>query len=492
MRAFRIIQPGTLMEWNWHLDCIGEHLEALLRGDLQPGGPQKLAINLPPRCLKSTFGSILFPAWGIGRNPSEQFICTSYKFELAKDMAMKCRDVMQDDWYKQCFPETRIDNTQNEKHNFRTTKMGMYYSAPIHSVTGKGASVVILDDPLNPMEAMSPTIRNNTNSVIRSTLPTRFNDPRKAKWLLIQQRLHDDDPTGNLTKDGTWHTLKLPAEAKKSYHIDLRGKEWVMEEGDLLFPTRLTPEVLEGFRRDMTEYNYVAQMLQEPIPVGGGEFKNEWIQYYTRTKPKEMNVYILCDAAGGDEMNKRKKKQSDYTAFVVVGLAPDKNYYLLDIVRDRLNPTERVETLFILHRKWNEICGRPPKVGYEKYGMMTDTHYIMKRQDEENYRFPLVELGGQMMKEERIRQLIPPMQRGQWYFPASLMYVDNEGRSIDLVRELVDGEMMTFPRSRFDDCLDGMSRVLSPELYAVFPDVKLDNSMYDDNTTPSSGDWQDW
>jgi len=186
-----------------------------------------------------------------------------------------------------------------------------------------------------------------------------------------------------------------------------------------------------------------------------------------------MNIVILVDPSGGEDINKKKKKLSDWSAFMVVGLAPDGNYYLLDIIRDRLNPTDRVNTLFMLHRKWLGLSGKSPKVGYEKYGMMTDTHYIRDKMAQDAYNFSLVELGGAMSKEERIMRLVPDMQNGRWFFPQTLHYVDGEGRSFDLVHEIIHSEMPTFPRARFDDMLDALSRIYEPELFMVFPKPKM-------------------
>jgi phage terminase large subunit-like protein len=388
-----------------------------------------------------------------------------------------------------CFPETVISHDQNKKDYFTTTKAGQYKGAGIGgTVTGFGCNYLVIDDALSPREGASQTIRQSTNEAIRSTLFSRFNDKRTAKLIMIMQRIHDDDPTGNLYKDGGYHLLRLPAETKTHVQIKLKDKEWNMYEGEILTP-RLPKESLDELRIDLGEYNYAAQYLQSPVPLGGGEFKHEWYQFYLKPEEKKSygNVYILADAAGGDELNKKKKKTSDWTAFMVVELAADNNYYLLDCVRDRLNPTERVETLFMLHRKWNKITGKPPKVGYEKYGMMTDTHYTKVRQNEENYRFPLIELGGGMMKEERIRQLIPDMQRGRWYFPESLPYIDGEGRRFDLVKELLDGELPTFPKARFDDMVDALSRIKSPELNAVFPQLKIKKFVA---SQPES--WENW
>ena len=267
-----------------------------------------------------------------------------------------------------------------------------------------------------------------------------------------------------------------------------------MKQGEFLTP-RLTKKDLLELRDDLGEYNFVGQYLQSPVPVGGGEFKNKWVQYYQDggIKPKSMNVCILCDPSAGEENNKKKKKLSDFTAMMVVGLAPDNNYYLLDLVRDRLNPTQRVEMLFVLHRKWNALCGKPPKVGYENYALMSDTHYIEAKKKEDGYNFPLFKLGGKVDKETRIRRLIPDMENGRWYFPSSLQYVDGEGRTFDLVKELVSSEMPTFPKARFDDMLDAMSRVYDIDMMMNFPrPKKTEKQKIMENALKPQDDGADW
>jgi predicted phage terminase large subunit-like protein len=497
-RAFQEVEPGVKYEWSWHIQCLAEHLQALYE-DRLPDNKRRLCVNVPPRSLKSYLASIAFPAWVMGKEAHKKFICTSYGFGLAKEMAQKSRILVESDWYMQLFPETRIDPKQNEKHNFWTTQRGMYYSSALQSVTGRGADYVILDDPLNPKEAISDTVRNDTNATISSTIPTRFNDLRHSKWLMIMQRLHDDDPTGHFAlKDDRWFMLKLPGENKtsKPFVYTLGDKTWRMEPGQLLFPQRLTREVLDELLEDMLPYNYAGQILQEPVPIGGGELREEWIQYYAQgaIKPKQMNVCILVDPSGGDlsDINKKKNKLSDWTAMMVVGLGQDNNYYLLDIIRDRLNPTERVNTLFMLHRKWNELCGKSPKVGYERYGMMADIHYIEEKKKQDAYHFPVIELGGQMKKEDRIRRLVPDMQNGRWLFPQSLIYIDGEGRRFDLVQELTKSEMPTFPRARFDDMLDALSRIYESELNMVFPKPKVGMVGKSLREHPTADSWENW
>ena len=164
------------------------------------------------------------------------------------------------------------------------------------------------------------------------------------------------------------------------------------------------------------------------------------------------------------------------------------------MVRERLNSTERVDTLFMLHRKWNDLGGKPPKVGYEKYGMMTDTHYIKDKMGQEGYRFSLIELGGRMAKEERIRRLIPDMQTGRWWFPANLMYTDGEGRTFDLVKELIYSEMPSFPRARHDDMIDALSRIYEEDLMLSFPRLKQTENqrMIAQAFVPQQESWADF
>jgi hypothetical protein len=489
-RAFKVLEPATPYEYNWHMGCIAEHLEASYRGEIR-----KLIINLPPRCLKSVLVAQLYPAWVLGNAPDHQFIGVSYAHSLAERNVVRARQIVQSDWFKYLFPQTIISDDQNQKEFFTTTKAGQYKGTGIGgSVTGFGCQTLLLDDPINPVEAASETIRATAIREIRSTLFSRFNDQRTGKFIMIMQRLHEADPTGDLLIDGGYCHLKLPAEAKTSVHIKLGESQWDMAQGELL-TNRLPADELDRLRTDMGEYLYCGQYLQDPVPAGGGEFKDHWPQYYRNgsIKPKTMNICILVDPAGGELLNKKKKKTSDWTAMFVIGFAPDNNKYVLDIIRDRLNPTERIDVLFTLHRKWNELSGKPPKVGYERISMQSDTHYIKKKMETDCYHFPLVELGGTQIKEERIRKLIPDLQNQRWYLPDSLIYVDGEGRQFDLIKELVYSEMASFPKARYDDMLDAWSRVYTDELYMVFPAAKKTMTQKAiANYEKQDDDWTNW
>jgi len=498
-RAFTLLQPGRTYDWNWHIDCICEHLQAVFDGEIP-----RLIINEPPRSLKSVQVAQIYPTWVLGKQPHHQFIGASYSSKLSKRNVVAARKIMQDEWYQGLFPNTKLE-TEAAEH-FTTTKNGQYMGAGMTgTITGFGADTLLMDDIINPQEAASDTMRASTIEQMRGTLFSRYNDERIAKTILIMQRVHADDPTGNLMQDAGWHLLKLPAEFTKKTIIEIRGRKWVKEPGELLFEARLSKATLAQKKIDLGTYNYVGQYDQEPVPLGGGDFKDGWVQFYNpgSIKPKDMNIAIIVDQAGGEDLNKKKKKLSDWTAILVIGLASDNNYYVLDMVRDRVNPTERINLIFMIHKHWNALTGKPPKVGAEQVGLATDYHYLKEKQKQESYHFPVIALGNQyaeggrfaISKEERIRKMIPILEASRWYMPATLKYIDGEGRTWDLVKEFTDVELKTFPKSKYDDMIDCASRILDPELAMIFPKLKIGTVAKARRLAAAgeqSDDWNEW
>lgn len=450
---------------------------------------------MPPRALKSYLCSIVFPAWVLGREPHEQFMVASHTMRpLAAKLSDDTRRLMNSEWYKELFPNTIIE--KNTEQYFVTTRNGHRLATSIMgSPTGMGFNYGILDDPNKPDEALSDIIRIKTNDWIDNTFMSRMNDRTTGRLINVMQRVHEDDVTGHLIEKGSYTVLKLPAEAHRPVKYHIHGIDYTMRKDDLLHPARLPREVLTELRNDLGEYSYAGQYLQEPVPIGGGLFKPAWIQYFDISKfnLKTCNVFILCDPAGvGGETTRRKK--SDWTSFQVVGLSTDNNYYLLDMVRDKFNPTERIDALFDLHRKWNAHTVKPPKVGYESYGLQSDLHYIREKQNADSYRFSLVPLGGSMSKNDRIGRLIPDMQNGRWYFPNKIIYTDTRGLSYDLVAEMINGEMATFPFSKHDDCLDALSRVYDEDMEAKFPKLAKPARLVgpDFMMNESNNDWRNF
>lgn len=246
-------------------------------------------------------------------------------------------------------------------------------------------------------------------------------------------------------------------------------------------PVLLSPATLAKKRRDQGPYTFSSQQLLNPVADEAQGFKSDWIQHFQqRDEGRSFNRYILVDPAN------EKKKTSDYTSMFVVGLGLDENYYILDAIRDRLNLTERADALFSLHKRW-----KPIRVGYERYGIMSDIQHIQDRQARENYRFEIVELGGKLSKPDRIRRLIPLFETGRVYFPETIFRTDYEGKMVELVQAFIEEEYKAFPVGLHDDMLDALSRILDEEMQIAWPKLVDEPDRYRRRykTTPR-GSWQ--
>ena len=203
-------------------------------------------------------------------------------------------------------------------------------------------------------------------------------------------------------------------------------------------------------------------MLQDPKADEAQGFSESWLRHYDREPdPATVNFYILVDPAN------EKRKENDYTSMFVIGLGADRNYYIYDMVRDRLNLTERANLLFDLHRQY-----LPLDVGYEHYGMQADIQHIEYLHEQRGYRFSITKLGGTTPKNDRIRRLIPVFEQGRIWLPRSLWRRNYEGVRENLVEIFIRNEFIPFPVMLHDDMLDCLARILHPDLQPQFPGVK--------------------
>ncbi len=231
-------------------------------------------------------------------------------------------------------------------------------------------------------------------------------------------------------------------------------------------PVMLTQEQLDKKREDFGSFVFACQMLQDPRADDVSGFNVADMRYYKDKPPLAgLNIYILVDPADS------KGKKNDYTSMWVVGLGPDRNYYVLDGLRDRLNLTERTNALFSLVQQYY-----PLNVGYEKYGMQCDIQHIEYVQEEKNYRFNMVEVAGSISKVARIMALVPSFEEHRWFFPEKLLKPTYDGKVIDLIDIFRKKELKDFPLVEHDDMLDCMARILAPELQAMFPLTNTDMS----------------
>lgn len=310
--------------------------------------------------------------------------------------------------------------------------------------TSKHFALLVYDDVVTKESVTTPEMMAKTTDALALSYNLGAHGGRRR---FIGTRYHYNDSYKTLMDRGTATPRIYPA----------------TEDGTVEgTPVFLEPDALAEKRRDMGPYVFGCQMLQDPKADETQGFKEEWLQY-ARPAEHNLNIAIVIDPASS------KKKDSDYTAGWVLGLGGDRNIYVLDMVRDRLNLTQRADLVMNWHRRW-----RPMALGYERYGMMADIEHIQDRQERENYRFPIIELGGQIPKVDRIRRLIPRFEQKQIYFPRELYKRNYEGVELDLVKAFINEEYLAFPVAAHDDMLDSLARVLDDNMPLAYPDSYTD------------------
>lgn len=165
-RTFQTLSPAQHYLFNWHIAAMAWHLQFCLSGQIR-----RLLITLPPRSLKSICASVAFPAYALGRDPSLRIIGASYSESLARKHSLDCRAVIESDWYRKIFPQTRISREKNTELDFVTTRHGFRYSTSVGgTLTGRGGNIIIIDDPLKAEDALSEPKRSAANEWFDRTL----------------------------------------------------------------------------------------------------------------------------------------------------------------------------------------------------------------------------------------------------------------------------------------------------------------------------------
>lgn len=313
---------------------------------------------------------------------------------------------------------------------------------------GKHFFLLVYDDVVTAESVTSPDMIAKTSDMLALSYALGAEGGRRR---FIGTRYHANDAYKTVLERGTAkeriHLLTKDGQADGE--PVLRSRQWVEEK-----------------RRDMGPYIFACQMLQNPLADETQGFKEEWVQYHDGVKREGLNVYMLFDPAGS------KNKRSDYTSGWVLGLGPDRNIYVLDMVRDRLNLVQRAKLLMRWHRKYKPMSNTG--VRYERIGMQADIEHIREVQKDQNYRFDITEVGGIVPKIERIKRMVPFFEQRRVYFPRTLYFTNYEGKTEDLVQVFMEQEYKSFPVCIHDDMLDSLARLIEPDLPIVWPEAELE------------------
>lgn len=460
-----------------HID-IANRLEQFMR-DVENKLSPRLMLFMPPRHGKSQLSSKTYPGWVLGHHPNWEFMATSYSLALASSFSRNVRSIMRDPAYQHIFTNTVLDPDSQSVEQWMTTQGGGLVAAGVGgAITGKGAHILLIDDPVkNREEAESPTTREAIYDWYTSTAYTRL--APGGGVLVIQTRWHDDDLSGRLLQaqkedDGDeWEVVVYPAIANED--------ERYRKRGEALHPARYDTTSLARIRKAIGERDWYALYQQTPVSDEGAYFQRPWIKYHQPEKiPNEELVYYTAwDLAIG------QKEHNDWTVGITVGIDREENLYVVDVQRGRWDGLEIVEKIIDTWETWES-----ENTGIEKGQIEMAIGALLEKRTGERKAWGLhvVPLKpGRRDKPARGRPIQGMMRQGRVSFP----HPDQCAWTNALVQE-----MLRFPAGVNDDQVDALAWIgqmlmeMSPSLPPSEPKKK---SWKDElNKYLSGGDRKSW
>lgn len=401
-----------------HHKLLIQKLEAVERGEIE-----RLMVFMPPGSAKSTYTSVEFPAWFLGRHPEKSIIAASHTQELVERFGRRVRNIVATDEFAEVF-ECGVAEDSAAAGRWDTDKGGEYYAAGVGgSVTGRRADVVCLDDVVRSREdADSERSRQKAWEWYVNDLLTRLKPG--ARQIVVMTRWHEDDLAGRILEREAhrWHVIKLPMEAQRD---DPLGRA----PGARLWPEWFTEDMVEVAKRDSRAWHALYQ--QEPSSDEGTYFQRSWLKHWA-TKPSELHVYGTSDYAvtadGGD-----------WTVHRVWGVAPNGDLYRLDGWRGQTASDEWIE------QQINLIARHKPLAWFGEAGVIAKAigPMLTRRMRERNTFCRMEWLPSISDKPTRARGIQSRMAMGAVYF--------EPGADLE--------EFVRFPAGKHDDDVDTASLI---------------------------------
>lgn len=461
---WNVLEPSTPYSHGWHLDAINEHLEAVADGQIR-----NLLINMPPRHCKSLAVSVFFPVWMWLRKPETRFLYSSYALSLSIRDSRKCRQLIESRKFQATFGHAfriyedtgvtdavlklpfQLEDDQNQKIRFENDKMGYRIATSVGgAATGEGGDVVVSDDPHSVQEKDSDKVRESTLQWWDEVMSTRLNDQKTGRKIVVMQRVHENDLSGHILKQGGYEHLSLPAEYEHARRCttSLGWSDPRTKEGELLWPARVGPKEIADLKIRLGPTGYAGQFQQIPTPAGGGRFKSADFRYWTNSgdfyrlfasgKEKvvikaECYCFATMDPAGVD---KQQNEKACYTSILVWAVTPESDMILLDEYHQQAETPATATAAIDMCRRFETTL-----LGVEKNGLGLGVVQTVALSG-----IAVIGINAHGSKEARSETAEIRLAAGKVYFPAQAPWMFE-----------FQTELERFPNGEFCDRVDAFS-----------------------------------
>lgn len=394
----------------------------------------RLIVEMPPRHGKSTMVSQFFPAWFLIRFPNMRVMLASYEADFAKGWGRRSRDIVERHGNTVSVNVSQKVVAGDRWELRRPHRGGMVTAGVGGGITGKGADVLIIDDPVkNAEEANSATVRNKVYDWYKSTAFTRLEPGGRV--VVIMTRWHEADLVGELLENSEekWRVVCLPAIAEAD---DPLGRQ----EGEALWPQRYPRERLEKIKEELGSYWFNALYQQRPQPKEGGLLKKSWIKYYHKEDLPPSNE---LENFTGYDLAISTKDSADFTVSCTGSFEKEgTNIYIRDWTREHLSFPEQVQLVKENYKKWDDSLIGIEDVAYQKA--------LVQQLDAEAQHIPIKGIPRHRDKITRLVAGFLPFERGTVFLPKEHPLLDQ-----------FENEWVFFPNGRHDDMLDSTETMLS-------------------------------
>jgi predicted phage terminase large subunit-like protein len=425
---------------------MAQAFEKVARGEIK-----RLIINMPPRHTKSEFASYLLPAWFLGNFPHKKVIQTSHTAELAVGFGRKVRNLVDSDAYKGVFPDTHLQSDSKAAGRWNTSKGGDYFAIGIGgAVTGKGADILIIDDPHSEQEAalaeINPEIYDKTYEWYTSGPRQRLQPG--GSIIIVMTRWSKKDLTGQVIKsaaqrDGDeWTVIEFPA---------------ILPSGNPLWPEFWSVKELEALRNELPNQKWQAQYMQQPTSDSSAIVKREWWQIWEEDSPPYCEFTLQSWDTAFEKHNR-----ADYSACTTWGVFYQEdsagimqaNIILLNAIRKRMEFPELKRKALEEYREWE-----PDSIIIEKKASGAPLIYEMRAMGVPVQEFTPNKGNDKISRLNAVSDI----------FASGRVWVPNTRWA----EEVVD-EVASFPGGEHDDYVDSVSLAMSRFRKGGFLRTELD------------------